>query len=47
MEPDTALIAAVPVVKPETRPVVLTVAMLVAEELQVTELVRFWVVPLL
>ncbi len=45
--PDVALIVAVPWATLVANPPLLTVAMAVAEEVQVTELVRFWVVPLL
>lgn len=45
--PDFAVIVVLPCVKVVAIPLVLMVAMVVAEEVQVAEAVRFWVVPLL
>ena len=47
MVPDVALMVAPPGTTPVAMPVLLMVATAVLEELQVTELVRFCVVPLL
>jgi hypothetical protein len=47
MVPDFAVIVAVPTATAEANPPLLTVAVDVADELQVAVLVRFWVVPLL
>ena len=47
MVPDVALMVALPAATPVANPALLMVATAVLEELQVTELVRFWVVPLL
>jgi len=44
-EPETAVKVAVPSATPETRPVELTVAVVVSEEDQKTESVRFSVLP--
>ena len=43
IEPDVATIVVAPAVRPDARPALLIVATLVAVELQMTELVRFWV----
>jgi hypothetical protein len=45
--PEVAVIVAVPGVTLVASPTLLTVAIAVADELQLTPLVRFWVVPLL
>ena len=45
--PRLALMVALPAATPVATPALLMVATAVLEELQVTELVRFWVVPLL
>ena len=45
--PDLAVIVALPCATLVARPPLLTVAIDVAEEVQVALLVRFWVVPLL
>jgi hypothetical protein len=43
IEPDTAEIVVLPVATPVASPAVVIVAVVVLVELQVTELVRFWV----
>jgi hypothetical protein len=45
--PDVAVIIAVPCARLVANPALLTVAIDAADELQLTLLVRFWVVPLL
>ena len=45
--PDLAVIVVLPCATPVARPALLTVAIDVADEVQVALLVRFWVVPLL